>query len=92
MKTLRQVMKESIKSNSGLSTYLCLAKAVRGQNYSRGDILEALLTQVDKSDYLPSMRDTLLDQLCGLSVTPERGQKVFEPQQNQGYFKPQLRN
>lgn len=60
MKSLERRFKNISTRNTGWSSYVCFAEAVRGQNFSRRVLLVWFNKLVDKNDYSQDEKKQLL--------------------------------
>ncbi len=71
MKRLKQRFEESgEKQRRGCSTYIIFANAVKGGRFSRETIRRWFNRLVERDDYVPSEKQSILQQLYDLSNPP----------------------
>ena len=61
MRSLKARFKKIEKNNPYWSSLVCFCEAVRGQRFTRRAIYSNFISLVDRSDYIPSQREALLD-------------------------------
>ncbi len=75
MKSLQRRFYGISEKNSMTSSFICFARAIAGQNFSRQTIRRWFYKLVDKSDYARNEVKELLSFLWNLSNRPEDGTK-----------------
>ena len=75
MKSLERRYNNIAQKHTGWSSYICFAKAVTEQNFSRRAIQQWFNKLVDKSDYCKSDKAQILKHLESLTKSTEDGIK-----------------
>jgi hypothetical protein len=75
MKSLERRFNNIAERNSSFSSYLCFAKAIKGQRFSKQVINRWFQKLVDKDDYANNEKSSLLRYLYDLSNLSEEGIK-----------------
>lgn len=71
MKSLERKFNNLAEKNPGLSSYICFAKAIKAQGFSKQTIHRWFLKLVDREDYDNKDKTIILEQLENLAGTPE---------------------
>ena len=75
MRSIKSSYEKIASQKSNLGTYICLAQAVKGRNFSRKSLVKAFKEIMPKDDYVKEEISVLIDNLETLTNHAVEGEK-----------------